>query len=239
MLLHAGARATPRWSGICWRELHAGARATPRWSGICRRELHAGAGSVGGNSTLEPRNSTLWRDLPAGTPRCSRGTPRCSGICRRELHAGAAELHAVAGSVGGNSTLEPRHSTLERDLLARPLFHSKPYCRCGRSACLRLTACGKTHAAFGRRCIPPEPLRFAPFFVAFRSKYTRYSSLTRLVGRAPHQARRSRGFHHRLLTDRPRVPPAPRRLPPPEHRDEERVGPDEDLPQRPLVETTG
>ena len=66
-----------------------------------------------------------------------------------------------------------------------------------------LTACGKTHAAqfsrwgLGRRCIPPEPLRFAPppgelaFFVAFRSKYTRASSpgggssLTRLVGRAP------------------------------------------------------
>ena len=58
----------------------------------------------------------------------------------------------------------------------------------GRAA---LAACGKTHAAFSRRCIPPEPLRFAPppgelaFFVAFRSKYTRYSSLTRLVGRAP------------------------------------------------------
>ena len=63
----------------------------------------------------------------------------------------------------------------------------------------RLAACGKTHAAFGRRCIPPEPLRFAPFFVAFRSKYTRYSSLTRLVGRAPHRPRRSREFHHRLL----------------------------------------
>ena len=69
-----------------------------------------------------------------------------------------------------------------------------------------LTACGKTHAAFGRRCIPTEPLRFAPFFVAFRSKYTRASSpgggssLTRLVGRAPHRPRRSREFHHRLLT---------------------------------------
>ena len=30
-----------------------------------------------------------------------------------------------------------------------------------------------------------SPLRFAPFCVAFRSKYTRYSSLTRLVSRAP------------------------------------------------------
>ena len=62
-----------------------------------------------------------------------------------------------------------------------------------------LTACGKTHAAFDRRSIPAEPLRFAPFCVAFRSKYTRYSSLTRLVSRAPHRPRRSRGFHHRLL----------------------------------------
>ena len=63
-----------------------------------------------------------------------------------------------------------------------------------------LTACGKTHAAFARRCIPAEPLRFAPFCVAFRSKYTGYSSLTRLVSRAPRPSRRSRGFHHRLLT---------------------------------------
>ena len=63
----------------------------------------------------------------------------------------------------------------------------------------RLTACGKTHAAFERRSIPAEPLRFAPFCVAFRSKYTRYSSLTRLVSRASHRSRRSRGFHHRLL----------------------------------------
>ena len=62
-----------------------------------------------------------------------------------------------------------------------------------------LTACGETQAAFGRRSIPAEPRRFAPLIVAFRSKYTRYSSLTRLVSRAPRRPRRSRGFHHRLL----------------------------------------
>ena len=68
-----------------------------------------------------------------------------------------------------------------------------------------LAACGKTRAAFDRRSIPAEPLRFAPFCVAFRSKYTRYSSLTRLVSRTPtgrtgpRRSRRSRGFHHRLL----------------------------------------
>ena len=72
-----------------------------------------------------------------------------------------------------------------------------------------LTTCGETQAAFGRRCIPPEPLRFAPFFVAFRSKYTRYSSLTRLVSRAPHRPRRSPGFHHRLLTTEARIFPPP------------------------------
>ena len=61
-----------------------------------------------------------------------------------------------------------------------------------------LTACGKTHAAFDGRSIPPEPRRLAALIVAFRPKYTRYSSLTRLVGRAPHRPRRSREFHHRL-----------------------------------------
>ena len=62
------------------------------------------------------------------------------------------------------------------------------------------TAGSETRAAFGRRSIPAEPRRCAPLIVAFRSKYTRYSSLTRLVSRAPHRPRRSRGFHHRLFT---------------------------------------
>ena len=62
------------------------------------------------------------------------------------------------------------------------------------------TAGDETHAAFGRRSIPAEPRRCAPLIVAFRSKYTRYSSLTRLVSRAPRRPRRSPGFHHRLLT---------------------------------------
>ena len=69
----------------------------------------------------------------------------------------------------------------------------------GRTGRRPLAACGETQAAFERRSIPAEPLRFAPFCVAFRSKYTRYSSLTRLVSRAPRRSRRSPGFHHRLL----------------------------------------
>ena len=46
------------------------------------------------------------------------------------------------------------------------------------------------------------PRRFAPLIVAFRSKYTRYSSLTRLVSRAPHRPRRSPGFLLRPLATR-------------------------------------
>ncbi len=44
-----------------------------------------------------------------------------------------------------------------------------------------------------------SPRRCAPLIVAFRSAYTRYSSLTRLVSRAPSRPRRSRGFHHGLF----------------------------------------
>ena len=70
-----------------------------------------------------------------------------------------------------------------------------------------------------RRSIPPEPRRCAALCVAFRSKYTRASSpgggssLTRLVSRAPRRSRRSRGFHHKLLTlhsFRPGFPVSPR-----------------------------
>ena len=85
---------------------------------------------------------------------------------------------------------------------ARPAIHSGQ------------TAGSETHAAqfsrwgLGRRSIPAEPRRSAPLIVAFRSKYTRASSpgggssLTRLVSRAPLRARRSPGFHHRLLAPR-------------------------------------
>ena len=60
----------------------------------------------------------------------------------------------------------------------------------------RLAGLG-AHAGSTTGC---SPRRFAPLIVAFRSEYTRYSSLTRLVSRAPPRPRRSRGFHHRLFT---------------------------------------
>ena len=46
-------------------------------------------------------------------------------------------------------------------------------------------ACRQSLVAFERRCIPAERPRFASLIVALRSKYTRYSSLARLVSRAP------------------------------------------------------
>ena len=51
-----------------------------------------------------PPRWEMWNSTLEGVRRT--GTPRCSGICWGELHAVAAELHAVAGSVGGDSTLE-------------------------------------------------------------------------------------------------------------------------------------
>ena len=61
---------------------------------------------------------------------------------------------------------------------------------------LGLTGLG-AHAGSTTGC---SPRRCASLIVGFRSKYTRYASLTRLVSRAPHRPRRSRGFHHRLFT---------------------------------------
>ena len=93
---------------------------------------------------------------------------------------------------------------LPRDAGRRPVASSPgggPLSR----AILSLTACGETQAAqfsrwgLERRCIPAEPRRFTAFCVAFRSKYTRYSSLTRLVSRALPRSRRSPGFHYGLL----------------------------------------
>ncbi len=47
---------------------------------------------------------------------------------------------------------------------------------------------------------PAEPPRFTALIVAFHSKYTRYSSLTRLASRAPPRSRCSRHFIHGLLS---------------------------------------
>ncbi len=99
-----------------------------------------------------------------------------------------------------------RYSSLTRLVSRAPRPHRENW-RARRSLGFRYrlpAPGGETHAAFARRCIPAEPLRFASFCVAFRSKYTRYSSLTRLVSRAPRphrenwRARRSLGFRYRL-----------------------------------------
>ncbi len=93
----------------------------------------------------------------------------------------------------------PRDADQRSAVPSRRCYPDGPRSRRPPAPCC-LTACGKTQAAFDGRCIPPEPPRFAGLCVAFRSKYTRYSSLTRLVSRAPRPSRRSPGFHHRLLT---------------------------------------
>ena len=58
----------------------------------------------------------------------------------------------------------------------------------------RLAGLG-AHAGSTTGC---SPRRYASLIVALRSKYTRYSSLTRLVSRAPRRPRRSRHFVERL-----------------------------------------
>ena len=70
-----------------------------------------------------------------------------------------------------------------------------PHASCSRG--LR-GACAPLRKRTGR-CIPSEPGRFAALCVAFRSKERCYSSLTRLVSRAPRRSRCSRHFLHRLL----------------------------------------
>ena len=134
---------------------------------------------------------------------------------------------SIPSSFQGPFRISDRINGGRKQLLARP--GSTPYCR-EVSADLRrhyrfgeasagrvppgigaLAACGQSHAAFDRRCIPAEPRRFAPLIVALRSKYTRASSpgggssLARLVSRTPtgrtgpHRSRYSRHFIHRLL----------------------------------------
>ena len=88
-----------------------------------------------------------------------------------------------------------RYSSLAR-LVTRPPRHS----RRSRHLAHRLLAAGRqSHAAFERRCIPAEPRLSKALIVALRSKYTRYSSLARLVTRPPRHSRRSRHLAHRLL----------------------------------------
>ena len=138
-----------------------------------------------------------WRPLRSRPISPLRGMPEEShpggwGLCRRGPPGRCAGVNT---GVPG-----PAQSTAQRR--SKPRSAPRPRgegsgTRRGRGA--GLTACGKTHAAFERRSIPPEPRRFAALCVAFRSKYTRYSSLTRLVSRAPPRSRRSPGFHHRLL----------------------------------------
>ena len=176
-------------------------------------DISPGGGSAGDASRLEqpvakpPRRSTgdpsrLNRAaLRRSSLRFGRNTP---GIPpSRALSAGRLAPSCCENAAwlsNGSRTGQDRRSGLERRLQPAP----RPQAANGITL-VGLTACGKTHAAFDGRSIPPEPRRLAALIVAFRSKYTRYSSLTRLVSRAPRPQfsrwgpRRSRGFHHRPL----------------------------------------
>ena len=132
---------------------------------------------------------------PARTAEAPHHRPPVPGTCSKALRG-------PLPARGGASTL--RSSGHVHTCQIRPIpvpeLPDRLICRDpGRYEKSGLAACGKTHAAFDRRSIPPEPLRCTALCVAFRSKYTWYSSLTRLVSRAHHRSRRSPGFHHRRL----------------------------------------
>ena len=129
--------------------------------GLCQRDYRNTfhAGGVNG-----PTRS--WESLPVGASHRHRG-PQGRETCTPH----------TAGCLVMGDGLRPAGAARQRARAAACLWAA--------AVVRALTACGKTHAAFDRRSIPAEPLRFAPFCVAFRSKYTRYSSLTRLVSRAP------------------------------------------------------
>ena len=129
------------------------------------------------------------------------------GLGRRSIPAKQPVMKPTRpSSPGGGSAGDP--SRLNRVAARRsslrfgrntPVFLPSRALSAGRLAPTGLGA----HAGSTTGC---SPRRCAPLIVAFRSKYTRYSSLTRLVSRTPtgrtgpHRPRRSRGFHHRLFT---------------------------------------
>ena len=137
-------------------------------------------------SSLRFGRNTLGPVLPVGAPpsrALSSQAPRRYRRLRHLIHRLPTQKSRRHGSGSGTIGQPPEAAGLQ---LRRRRFRTS-------------TACGETPAAFERRCIPAEPRRFAALGVAFRSKYTRYSSLTRLVSRAPPRSRRSPGFHHKLL----------------------------------------
>ena len=172
--------------------IHSGARPPRRSRGFHHRLNRVAAR----RSSLRFGRNTLGPVLPVGAPPS------------RALSAG--RLPGLGAHLGSTTGCSPRRCA--------PLivaFRSE-YARAsspgGGSSLTRLvsrTPTGRTGprphredwptSALTRVPPPAEARRFAALCVAFRSKYTRYSSLTRLVSRAPPRSRRSRGFHHRQL----------------------------------------
>ena len=143
---------------------------------------------------FSPDSSGDWRRAAsAGERRCA--VSRRSGV-RRQPEAG---VPAVAGCKGVNSrwrnpggvraAIHPGQTAGDETHAAFPSQKGwgsgSPAPRPFRSGVYAVLA---PRSGNGWRSIPAEPRRCAPLIVASRSKYTRYSSLTRLVSIPPSRA---------------------------------------------------
>ena len=198
-------RVCPRPSLRRWPEAPAGA---PR---VCRSPGVRVSGSLGaqrggqGFESLQPgpKSRALGADAahtdllrhqgPVDPLVQTAGDETHAAFGRRSIPAKQPVMEPTRRSAGDPSRLNrvaARRSSLRfgRNTPGIPPSHALS---AGRLAGLGAHA-GSTTGRSPRRC--------APLIVALRSEYTRYSSLTRLVSRAPRRPRRSRGFHHRPFT---------------------------------------
>ena len=149
------------------RPFHSG---SPR---CLRPAPEARARRDGGRVTPPPVPST------PGSPRCWRPAPEAN---RRCIPAKQPVMKPTRRSAGDPSRLTASLRAAHRCVSVgiHPVFLPHAPCPAGRLAGLG------AHVGSTTGCEPP---RFAVLCVALRSKYTRYSSLARLVSRAPRPSR--------------------------------------------------
>ena len=138
-------------------------------------------------------------DMPSTPPLARGAVPPYLG---REIAGHAVRIHA-GDDAAGQSRLSRRrrvrrchrlHALGRRDAGGRGRAPTRSATsRPRRLRTTALAACGKTPAAFDRRCIPPE-LRCSSV------TYWEYAPSSRLVSRAPRRSRCYAGFYHRLLS---------------------------------------
>ncbi len=165
---------------------------------LCRRDARL-RGAVGETLALRDQRSGLTagggthaafgqRSIPAKQPVVEPARRSASDPSRPNSRWWNPRGVRPAIHPGQTASLRAAHRCVSVEIHSVFLPHAP--CQPGASPASALT-----------RIPPPaiSPRRCAPLIVAFRSKYTRYSSLTRLVSRAPRRPRRSLGFHHRLF----------------------------------------